>query len=430
MDQDDEEELIQHYIVSILFNNTIELLPPSIAQQINVHLFDDASEPIVSEQEQEESQEESQEEEGEIHASPLRREREEDTDEEPPKKYQKINPQINYTFISLNTLQTMRFREYHGTDLLLVSEPNLFVRKIISMVPTSIKSRLGFLSKFSLNDGEYSEADRSDDEDNNDDVEGKKRMLYNLRDQVYAAYIKECRLRTAFRKVLQMWRSYKMNKKQDAADVDPITLCVPEKEIQLYDWSARKKFVFDARSLATFIESKLLYCEGGFPLPQYPCNPWTNVEFTYNQLVSIYFQLKDHGELRWGLTTLRHYDFNKNVWHRYHSSALTVTAIKSSLIRLDTYDARELLMDFIFAKMDDMHVHTSRYIENAYRQAALHAPTHWYIEECKSIAIVHYEAAHFGYNKIALINSRCSKLFKRQGQMIREMVLRGIIRAR
>lgn len=426
-DQEDEDALMQHYIVSILFNDQLFVL-----QQPQALFFNDLGDGIgdnVSEEEEE--SEESEEEEEEIaHASPLRRAREETDDEAPPPKYQKVEKTINYRFICLNTLRTIRFRDHHGTNLLLKYEPNLFVRKIISILPTSVKERLIFLHQFSRNDGNYSEEDRSDDEDNADDIEGKKELLYNLKDQVYTAYIKEWRLRMAFRKVLQMWRVYKMNKKQDATDVDPITLCIPEKEIQLYDWSARKKFVFDAKSLATFMESKLLYCEGGFPLPHYPCNPWTNVEFTYNQLVSIYYQLQQYGELRWGLITLKQHDFNKNVWHRYHSSALTMAAIKNSLIRLDSYDARELLTDFIFSKMDELRVHTSRYIESAYRQACIHVPTHWYVEECKSIALVHYEASHFGYNKTAQINTRCAKLFKRQGQMIRELVEKGIIRAR
>jgi hypothetical protein len=210
-------------------------------------------------------------------------------------------------------------------------------------------------------------------------------------------------------------------------EVDPITLCAPEKPVTLYDWSAKKKFVFDAKSLATYIESKLLYNEGGFALPIYPSNPWTNVEFTTTQLISLYYQLAAQGELRWGLVTLHKYNFNKALWHRYHHSALTMSAIKNSLIRLDSFDARELLLDFILSKVDELQFRSSNRLDQVYRTAIQKAPTHWYVEECKAIALIHYEAEHFGYNRVHTINQRCLKLFKKQKEFVKDMTDRGLL---
>lgn len=348
-------------------------------------------------------------------------------EDEPPAKYARYHENekpIDYRTIELNTCTMMYFTEEDGQSLLLNEElePNRFVRNIISKIPFSVKDRMIYLDKFRQNDAEY----YGDYEDDTYDYEGKKKLLYNLRDKVYTAYIKEWRLRAIFRKVVHRLRMNKIDKRA-TEEIDPITLSLPEKPVIVYDWSVKKKFVFDAKSLATFIESKLLYNEGGFALPIYPSNPWTNVEFTYAQLVSIYYQLSMHGELRWGLSTLYKYDFNKTVWHRYHHSALTMSAIKTSLIRLDSADARELLVDFILSKVDELQFRSSNRLDSVYRNAIQKVPTHWYIEECKAIAMVHYEAEHFGYNRLHAINQRCLKLFKKQKDFISELTSKGII---
>jgi hypothetical protein len=355
--------------------------------------------------------------------SPLaqrRRFQEDPPEDEPPAKYARYHENekpIDYSVIELNTCLIMRFTEEDGKTLLLNEDllPNRFVRNIISKIPLSVKDRMNYLARFRQNDAEY----YADTEDDAFDIEGKKSLLYNLRDKVYTAYIKEWRLRAVFRKVVHRLRINKIDKRT-TEEIDPITLSVPEKPVTVYDWSVKKKFVFDAKSLATFIESKLLYNEGGFALPIFPSNPWTNIEFTYAQLVSIYYQLSAYGQLRWGLSTMYKYDFNKTLWHRYHHSALTMSAIKTSLIRLDSADARELLLDFILSKVDELQFRSSNRLDSVYRTAVQKMPTHWYIEECKAIAMIHYEAEHFGYNRLQTINQRCLKLFKKQKDFIKD----------
>jgi hypothetical protein len=396
------------------------------------HLFyQDPLEEDWDEDEEDEEDQEDQEGQEEDQLVGQRRRRAEDTDDdEPPAKMPKLEKEINYNFIELNTMHKIDFTKRARNRVLSNEwiEPNRFVRLILGDLPLSMKDRLLYMARFMKNDEEYSEwTPPTEEEEESYDYEGKKELLYNIRDKMLAGYIKECRLKTAFRKVLVMWRIYKLNQKP-MTDVDPITLSAPEKEVAVYDWHVQKKFVFDAKSLATFIESKLLYNEGGFALPMYPCNPWTNLEFSYAQLVSIHNQLQEHGELRWGLATMRKYNFNKNVWHKYHNSALTMSAIKNSLIRLDSYDARELILDFIFAKMDEILRHSNHYIDQAYRYAVIKAPTHWYIEEWKSIAMLHYESTHFGHNKTQQVTLMCKKLFKKQPQFLKELVEMKIIK--
>ena len=214
----------------------------------------------------------------------------------------------------------------------------------------------------------------------------------------------------------------------DEDEVDPITLCPPDNPIVLYDWSVKKKFILEASTLALLIESKLLYHEGGFPIPMYPKNPRSNIELSYQQLVSLYYQLLAHGKLMWGMTTLRQCNFNKKRWFKYHKSAITIAAIKNSISLLDTADGVELLSDFIFAKMEEMRFRVTRYVTDMYLDAMARVPNHWYLEKWKYIAMVHYEGAHFGEIYTSYVNACSFKLFRKQNQFFNELKSLDIIR--
>ena len=234
------------------------------------------------------------------------------------------------------------------------------------------------------------------------------------------------KLRTIFRGVLARWRIYHLNKKENDEN-DPITLSPPIKTVQLYDWKYKKKYIFDANSLATLIESKLLYHEYGFAMPLYPRNPWTNLEFTYYEMISIYYQLQSHGELRWGLITLKQHDFNIKQWQLYHKSALTMKAIRNNINVLDNRDAQDMLEDFIFSKMDEIRMTVTPYIISAYRIAMRQCPYHWYLELWKSLTFQQLEAEHFGQNKYVAIQAASKALLKKQELFLKELIQKGLI---
>jgi len=326
-----------------------------------------------------------------------------------------------YKYIKLKSGEEFHFEEDDGKNIILneTIEPSRLIRNIISKIPIRLSDRIKYLGKFAYDE----DSDVDSDEEQN---EVQKRYLGNLKDAVYGGYIKEWRLRYLFKKVLIFWRKYRMNKTYEK-EIDPITLSEPEKEVYIYDWTNKRKFVFDAKSLATLIESKLMYHEHGFPVPQYPKNPKNNVEFSYKQLVSLYNQLKVHGELRWGLTTLREYNFNKNRWHMYHKSALTMNSIRFSISLLDTHEARDLFADFIFSKMDELGLNNNVDTFTAYQIAMIQIPTHWYLEKLKSLAISYYEAEHLGHNRKRIINAACVRIFKKHNQFMADLRTKNII---
>jgi hypothetical protein len=286
----------------------------------------------------------------------------------------------------------------------------MFVRKLLGRIPVPLKDRLRFLAKF------QKETDIVYDNAGNVRFE-------NLRNQLQRAYLIEYRLRFQMRRFVQRWRIKQMDRQYEPIE-DPITLCTPEKVVSVYH---PKKYEFDAKSLSIHIESQLLYHEDGFSIPMIPRNPWTNLEFTYCQLLSIYFQLYQHKELRWTFQTLRQYNFDINKWKLYHSNTLTVKGIRQCIQRLDSHHSRELLEDFIFAKLDELDIPVTAHLTNAYRQALRHLPTHWYIEKWKHLAYLHYEAHYFNRNMNHNILDRCEDLIEKQYLLYSELRNRGLI---
>ena len=334
---------------------------------------------------------------------------------------------------------TFHFSEDDGKDILTPpsQEPNLFLRKLLSKLPTSLRGRLQFLSPFhpeEVDPSQYDVVDADLVETDEWIVPQTPADLHPLdyifprgiREDFYYAYLREMRLRRAFRTLLQRWRIRRIHRKPLSSPLDPITLQPPEKPILLYDFSQQTRYVYDAPSLSAWIEANLTHHEGGFSTPQPPRNPWTNLPFTYVHLLSIYLQLQAYGSIGWALTTFRHHHFHLARWRTYHSTALTLLAIRQSLTRLDTSHARDMLADFIFMKMDDLHIYHTPHIQRVYHQAIQHCPTHWYLEAFKGVAYQHYEAEHFGQNRFRYIHNRSDQIFRKQEAFLNELRCKGI----
>ena len=351
------------------------------------------------------------------HPHPVETEEESNSSDEerPPKWHRTESGRVSSSprrdasnHLILSSGRVLRFHEEDGLYLLLPYwfETNGLVRKIVSRCFRSVAGRLRYL-------------DRIMDEEEGYDEDGEM-IYYHLRIQVMESFLVETRLRRAMRNILMRWRNHQMDKRHQE-DMDPITLCEPEKRVVLYDWSVKRKFVFDAKSLAIHIETALLYQEGGFAIPKYPRNPWNNIDFTYRHLVSIYQQLKALGELRWGLTSLRKHNFNITLWQQYHHSAITMAAIQTSLKQLDSPSGRELLEDFIIMKLSEVMIVTDLGVR-VYRAAILCMPRHGHLEQWKRLAFMYHEGLHFGQNHDEKINNIRMELLKRQPRFIHDIV--------
>ena len=121
-----------------------------------------------------------------------------------------------YSYLLLKSGDEFHFTEEDGKNIILneIVEPNRLIRNIISRVPNKLIERLEYLAKFSYDEESESESD----EENSKKIQ--KRYFGNLKELVYAAYIKEWRLRFIFRRLLCLWRINKMNKSCEK-EMDP-----------------------------------------------------------------------------------------------------------------------------------------------------------------------------------------------------------------
>jgi len=395
-----DEEDHAAYILQLLAHFTNPPLVPLVPlAPVHMHVEDHEAIQMLLQEDEEES-EESEESDIEIM-------------EEPEYKRRKLNDQpIDYYYCQLNTREEFYFSREDEKKLILPSESNLIIRNILGNAPHSIKDRLLYFAKFMKQGILYDDYQRI--------------LCVNVREELCRAYLREYKVRWAFRGLLNRWRIYVMNKRFKK-EVDPITLSEPVQPVCVYDWTVKRKFEFEAKSISHLIESTLLYHEGGFSIPKYPRNPWTNLPFTYVQLLSIYHQLHSYGALGWCFHTLRQYNFSKSVWQMYHHSTITLTAIKSSIRLLESSDAKELLEDFICSKMEELDIRSTPRTVHAFRIAMANLPHHWFLEGCKRLAIQHFEAQHFNRSKAHVINPKFLDLFKKLHLFLRELRDKNLI---
>jgi hypothetical protein len=158
-------------------------------------------------------------------------------DEEPPEpKRLRFSPsEINY-FFTLSSGEEFYYTEEDSKPTLINEsiEPNPMVRMIIGNLPIGIKNRLNYLAKFRFDEMEEQESDIEEDEDGEIITRYKPKQFHNVCMQVFSAYMREMKLRAAFRRLWALWKTYRLHK-VSCEDVDPITLSEPINKVVLYE---------------------------------------------------------------------------------------------------------------------------------------------------------------------------------------------------
>lgn len=166
------------------------------------------------------------------------------------------------------------------------------------------------------------------------------------RDRLISYALLILRLRSAFRHLIRRF-IIRTADKISFGEVDPITLSPVQQPVILYDMKNRCRHRFEARTLMTHIHNQLLHTSYGFPAPQDPRNPLTNIPLTVGQLTSVYNQLSAYGYNKWTLSGLRTYWFNLERFSKMFETPLRHAAVRNTVL-VDTNDvAAEQLCAFI-----------------------------------------------------------------------------------
>ena len=154
------------------------------------------------------------------------------------------------------------------------------------------------------------------------------------------------RMRAAFKRLLNAWIRRRCDR-VPLATTDPITLSEFTHPIIVYDMAGRSRYQFEAQGLMVHIKNQLHHVSFGFPQPQIPRNPLTNLEFKPGQLVSIHRQLSAHGRNYWAFSALQACEFRMHRFMQLHEPALRQAAVQSHVFgEMNAYSAEEF-HDFI-----------------------------------------------------------------------------------
>ena len=291
-------------------------------------------------------------------------------------------------------------------------EWNVVIRRCIGRLPRPLNRRLIYLSRFYGETAIYHPYE---------DI----LLVEHLQDQLYAAYMRECRLKRAMRNVWGRWKTWKMDRRyaiewNGQPDVDPITLEPPQKAIIVYSWAQRKRYLFDAKSISLHIEAQLTHHSGGFPVPKDPRNPWINVDFPLRELVSIYLQLKECGELRWAFQTFHAARFDIRRWTRQQQPLLVRRSLEDGLRNLPHLPfLRQSFLEFIVRTLEGENLPIAKW-EKIYEYALEHYSRHPVIQQWAQWYIESHVPNHSGVVVIEI-----NKIWRRQHQLIQLIMREG-----
>ncbi len=158
------------------------------------------------------------------------------------------------------------------------------------------------------------------------------------------------RLRSALRRFLNHWRLTRFNK---ANEEDLFTCEVPKHPITIVDWSSKQIWTFEAQSIMKDMTNRLLNHSGCFEEPLNPRNPYTNLNLTASQTISIYSQmLKYTIPNSFPFTAYRASHMNLNCFRFEHRIYLAIHALRKTFEDIHYYETQEKMLDFIEMAFD------------------------------------------------------------------------------
>ncbi len=164
------------------------------------------------------------------------------------------------------------------------------------------------------------------------------------------AIFKINQLRFALRRFLNHWRLTRFNKTNEE---DLFTCEVPKHPIQIVDWNSKQIWTFEAKSLMMDFTNRLLHHEGSFEEPQAPRNPYTNVNLTAGQTISVYAQMLKYAiPNSFPFTAYRASHMNLNCFRFEHRIYLSINALRKTFEDITYYETRDKILDFIAMAFD------------------------------------------------------------------------------
>jgi hypothetical protein len=204
------------------------------------------------------------------------------------------------------------------------------------------------------------------------------------------AAVKNQGLVRRFRCLARRWMLSKLTTKNTE---DLVTGEAPTCPVRLIDWQRRSVYVFEARTIARDIVSRLTMSHYDFfPWPQAPRNPYTNETITEGQFYSVAQQLRAAGQTHWSIEALYSTKYKIAEFERDMYSKLKRTIHNSVFANPCGDVAKRILLEYIEEEHGE---HKIPYEADIYTWAiendAHHFSMHkWRIQCTKYYTIIHF----------------------------------------
>jgi len=169
---------------------------------------------------------------------------------------------------------------------------------------------------------------------------GMSNILVN---KINSIYVFNQTIRWAFKNLCRLWLIKKSDKRKIGEDRDLITLetISPEDTISVYCIHSRCKYLYSGNTILKTIQSSLESQVIGIPTCKRPKNPFTNVNFTNGQLITLYNQImawcaKKSRPLPSIIALYREYKFNTPLLAKLQNGYLQYKATNILLHEDDT----------------------------------------------------------------------------------------------
>jgi len=100
-------------------------------------------------------------------------------------------------------------------------------------------------------------------------------------------YEKNQKLRWSFKRLLNRWLKAKCKKRTMDSDLISMETVPTQEQIKVYCIKSRTLYIFSGSSLLKLVKSSLETQQGSISGPKPPKNPFTNVPFTYAQMIKV-----------------------------------------------------------------------------------------------------------------------------------------------
>ena len=167
------------------------------------------------------------------------------------------------------------------------------------------------------------------------------------------AFFNNQRLRWLACKWIRNVRCKIMNTRVVGAE-DMVTLCpIPtESLVRVYDIRARNTYQFHTNTIARMVYNNLMFSSYGIAAPQYPKNPYTNIPWTYGQILTILTQIirnytYTHHAPSMPLITFRMSNYNMPVFLKKYGVPLKINAAQTLFAARDDPVTKEIYNETI-----------------------------------------------------------------------------------